>query len=166
MKTKKLLALFLMTITLGITGSSFALDKKEYVDSVMNIIRSHVNLLEELSVTDRFKYSNNLVRHAIAVEDAFGLLGPMEWHSAQAAKFHKVKHGSKGELDEDRFEDLARASRKSLKTLVRAAHDSMEEYEANGVRHAIDEMKESCNNCHNLLPKSVAPDIWGSLERE
>ena len=166
MKTKKLLSFFLITITLGITGSSFAIDKKVYVDSVMDIIRSHVNLLEELSVTDRFKYSNNLVRHAIAIEDAFGLLGPMEWHAAQAARLHSVKHGTKGELDEDRFEDLARTSRKSLKTLVRAAHDSMEEYEANGVRSAINEMKESCNNCHKLLPKSVAPDIWGPLDRE
>ena len=166
MKTKKLLALFLITITLGITGSSLAIDKKEYVDSVMEIIRSHVNLLEELSETDRFKYSNNLVRHAIAIEDAFGLLGPMAWHAAQAARLHSVKYGTKGELDEDRFEDLARTSRKSLKTLVRAAHDSMEEYEVNGMRTAINEMKDSCNNCHKLLPKSVAPDIWGPLERE
>ena len=119
-----------------------------------------------MTVAHQFKYSDNLVRHAVAVEETFGLLGPMEWHAAQAAKIRGLKQGSNTKLDEDMFEDLARASRKSLKELIHAAHDSMVEYDRDGILDAISEMKESCNSCHRLLPKSVAPDIWGPLERE
>jgi hypothetical protein len=166
MKSKSILSFFLIAIVLGGTGSSLAIDKDEYVASVLTIIRTHVNLLEELSVTSRFKYSDNLVRHAVAVQDTFSLLGPMEWHAAEAAKLHSVKQGSGSELNEDMFESLARASRKSMTDLVRAAHDSMENYERDSMIDAINTMKQSCNNCHILLPKSVAPDIWGPLNRE
>lgn len=166
MKLKSILSFFVIAAALGSTGSSLAIDKDEYVASVLNIIRTHVSLLEELSVTSRFKYSDNLVRHAVAIQDTFSLLGPMEWHAAEAARLHGVKQGGNSQLNEDMFEDLARASRKSMTDLVRAAHDSMEEYERDGMIEAINNMKQSCNNCHILLPKSVAPDIWEPLNRE
>lgn len=166
MKIKKVLSFFLGTIVLGSAVSTYALDRDEYVTSVIGILRTHVDILEELTVAHQFKYSDNLVRHAVAVEETFGLLGPMEWHAAQAAKIRSLKQGSSTKLDEDMFEDLARASRKSLKELIHAAHDSMVEYDRDGILDAISEMKESCNSCHSLLPKAVAPDIWGPLERK
>jgi hypothetical protein len=164
MKTKTVIFFFLGTIALCGAGSTYALDRNEYVTSVIEILRAHVNILEELTVAHQFKYSDNLVRHAVAVEDTFGLLGPMEWHAAQAAKLRISKQGSSTQLDEDMFEDLARASRKSLKELVHAAHDSMVEYDRDGILDAINDMKESCNSCHSLLPKSIAPEIWGPPE--
>jgi hypothetical protein len=167
MKSKnKLLSLLLIAVALSSGVSTYADDRDEYAASVMEIFHTHVQLLQELAVADRFKYSDNLVRHAVAIERTFGLLGPMEWHAAQAARIHSQEQGTNVDLNEDMFEDLARASRKSIKQLGRAAHDSMENYDREGILTAIDEMKQSCENCHSLLPISVAPDLWGPLKRK
>jgi len=163
-KRTALSSLLIAIVLFGI-GSTHAVDRVQYAESVMDILRMHVGLLQELSVTDRFKYSDNVVRHATAIERTFGLLGPMEWHAAESARLHSKHMGNGTDLNEGMFEDLARASRKSLKDLVRAAHDSMEEYDRDGVLSAIERMKQSCNNCHTLLPEAVAPDLWGPLER-
>lgn len=161
MKTKyKSLAFLLLTSTIFNPASVYAGDRDEYTSSVMEILRMHVNLLEQLSMSSRFKYSDNLVRHAVAIKSTFGLLGPMEWHAAEAASIALRNNGNKDDLNEELFEDLERASRKSLKDLVRTAHDSMEQHDAKGVITAIKDMKQSCENCHSLLPKSVAPDLW------
>lgn len=167
MKSKIKVLTFLL-LSIGLSGSitSQAIDSDEYVTAVMEVFRTHVNLMQELSEGDRFKYSDNLVRHAVAIERTFGFLGPMEWHAAQSAALHRQRPGTSTELDEDRFEKLARASRNSIRELVRAAHDSMEEFDREGVLKAIQDMKQSCDNCHGLLPKAVAPDLWGPLERK
>ena len=164
----KILTFLLFSI--GLTGSitTQAIDRDEYVEGVIEILRVHVHLMEELAESSRFKYSDNLVRHALAIQQTFGLLGPMEWHAAESAKLHLEHQGANGngELDEDRFEDLARESRYSLRELVRTAHDAMEEYDQQGVRDAIRDMKQACNNCHSLLPKGVAPDLWQVTEKK
>jgi hypothetical protein len=90
----------------------------------------------------------------------------MEWHAAVSAQVRAELQGDKVDLDEDHFEDLGKATRNSMRTLIRAAHDSMDEYEQDGLSLAIDDFKQSCNNCHMLLPRSVAPDLWGPLKRE
>ena len=167
MKPKCLvLSSLLLTLVLCSSVSTYAIDKDEYVESVMEIFRTHVELLQELSGPHQFKYSDNVVRHAIAIERAFGFLGPMEWHAAQSAKLHSQRNGDSAELNEDMFERLARASRKSIRELVRTAHDSMDEYDQEGLLKALEDMKQSCENCHSLLPKAVAPDLWGPLERQ
>jgi hypothetical protein len=125
---------------------------------VVSVLRTHTQLMEEMAQGARFKYSDNLVRHANQIRATFDLLGPMEWHAAQAADLHSVK--SEVALDEDQFESLAFASRRSLTNLVRAAHDSMERYDRDGLLEAIATMKQSCLNCHMLLPESVAPRVW------
>ena len=159
------LTFLLLTIIFFSPVSIYALDRDDYVDSVMDIFRTHTKLIEELSEESRFKYSDNLVRHAVAIEMTFGLLGPMEWHAAEAASIVTKKKGTDVDLNEQIFEDLAKASRKSLKNLIRAAHDSMESHDHEGMIKAIKEMKHSCENCHSHLPKSVAPDLWGPLQR-
>jgi hypothetical protein len=127
-----------------------------------------VALLQELAISPRFKYSDNLVRSAIAIERTFGLLGPMEWHAVQAAKISRERKGTDANLDEKIFDDLARTSQRALKEIVRAAHDVMENQDPDPdiLLTAIKEMQQSCNNCHSLLPKSVAPDLWGPLPRQ
>lgn len=164
----KIKVLTFLVLSIGLSGAmtTQAIDSDEYVAAVMNVLRTHVNLMQELSDAHRSKYSVNQVRHAVAIERTFGLLGPMEWHAAEAARLHRQHQGNNGELDEERFEKLARASRQSLRDLVRAAHDSMEEYDQEGLLNAVQEMKQSCDNCHSLLPKAVAPDLWGPLERQ
>lgn len=167
MKPKRIfLSSFLLTLALFSSVSTLAIDRDEYVASVMEIFRTHVQILQELSGPHQFKYSDNVVRHAIAIERTFGFLGPMEWHAAQSAKLHGLRNGTDEELNEDMFERLARASRKSIRELVRTAHDSMDEYDQEGLLKALEDMKQSCENCHSLLPKAVAPDLWGPLERQ
>jgi AcrR family transcriptional regulator len=162
----KLPALALMTIGVCSSASIFAMDKTEYIEAVMDIFRRQVTLLQDLATSPRFKYSDNLVRSASAIERTFGLLGPMEWHAVQAATIRSEYHGTAAEINEELFEDLARASRRSMTNLVRTAHDVMEYQDPESILAAISEMKQSCNNCHSLLPKSVAPDLWGPLPRK
>lgn len=163
---RKLLSCLLISIFFLGAGSTHAIDRAEYAESVMNILRAHVSLLRELTLANRFKYSDNVVRHATAIQRTFGLLGPMEWHAAESARLHSTHRGDGEKLNEDMFEELGRASRHSIRELVRAAHDSMEEYDRQRVLKAISDMKQACDNCHSLLPKSVAPDLWGPLERD
>lgn len=166
MKTKyKVVAFLLLTSTFFNPVSVYAVDKDDYASSVLEILRMHVALLEQLSTSSRFKYSDNLVRHAVAIKSTFGLLGPMEWHAAESASIAARNKGANVDLNEEMFEDLEKASRKSLRDLVLAAHDSMEQHDAEGVIAAIKDLKKSCENCHSHLPKSVAPDLWGTLQR-
>lgn len=146
--------------------SARAVDRDHYVDSVIEILRTHAHLLEELAQGDRFKYSDNLVRHAMALENTFGLLGPMEWHAAKSARLHARSETGEPALDEDHFETMADKSQKSLDGLVRAAHDSLEKHDTKGMIQAIEEMKSACNACHRLLPATAVPDVWGNLQRE
>ncbi len=159
-------ALALAMIVIPCSSTSWAIDRSEYVSSVVEILRTHAMLLEELSSGERFKYSDNLVRHANALDNAFGLLGPMEWHAAQSARLSSQTDQAEGSLDEAGFEELADASQKALSDLVRAAHYSMEEHDPEGMMTAIENMKSSCNSCHRLLPPSAVPDVWGNLQRD
>jgi len=167
MKIRTIVPSFLLgAIALCGSVSTYAMDRTAYVEAVMDIMRTHVLLLQELPQVHRNKYSDNLVRHAIAVERTFGLLGPMEWHAVQAASIRSENLGTEFDLDEAMFEGLARISQNSLKNIVRSAHDAIEQQNPDSLLLAIDEMQESCNNCHSLLPKAVAPDLWGPLPRE
>ena len=156
---KSVLALAAIAATVWVTSIS-AIDRKTYVDEVVDVLQTHARLLEELANSQRFKYSDNLVRHATALEQTFGLLGPMEWHAAQSARLH-AQAGGERTLDEGSFEALAEASQKSLKERVRTAHNSMEQHDAAGMNEAIAKMKDACNACHQLLPANAVPHVWG-----
>ena len=152
-------------VALGSSLSVNAVEKDEYVETVMDVLRTHIALLEEMSTAHRFRYSDNLVRHAMAIQHTFGLLGPMEWHAAESAKIRSKLQGTEIHLDEERFERLAKRSQQSIRDLVRKAHDTMEEHDRDGLLRSIEEFKQACNDCHQLLPKAVAPDLWSKLER-
>ena len=158
MYLKKLSFCLLAVVALAGISPVQAIDRDEYVTAVISILQTHTQLMEEMAQGTRFRYSDNLVRHANQIRDTFGLLGPMEWHAAQAADLHSAEGDVT--LNEEKFESLAYASRRSLTNLVRAAHDSMERYDREGLLEAIANMKHSCMNCHNLLPESIAPRIW------
>jgi len=167
MKIKnRVLAFSLATVALCGTVATHAIERREYVADVLDVIRTHLDLMQELTAAHKFKYSDNLVRHAVAVERTFGLLGPMEWHAAQAATIRREQEGKPTKLNEDMFESLAKESRNTLRDLVRSAHDSMVEFDAASVNKAITDVKKACENCHRLLPKAVAPDLWGPIPRE
>jgi len=139
-------------------------NQKSYVESVIAVLRIHADALQNLN-THRIKYSDNLARHAIAIQHTFGLLGPMDWHAAESAKLMN-KDASNSDMDAEKFEKLERRSRDALKGLVFAAHEAMEEDNREGLNEALKDMKNSCNACHAYLPESVAPDVWGTLKRK
>jgi len=166
MKTKTTIALSITTLFVSAMMASRAdeFNQKSYVDSVIGILRSHADAISNLS-THQIKYSDNLVRHAVALQRTFGLLGPMDWHAADSAKLI-TKDASNSGMDEEQFEKLESRSRRAMKALVIAAQDAMVEDNREGVQEALENMKESCNACHSYLPASVAPDVWGTLKRK
>ncbi|MBF0454796.1 MAG: cytochrome c [Magnetococcales bacterium] len=138
--------------------------RDSYVNSVITVLRIHKDAILNLTAHD-MKYSDNLVRHAIAIQKTFGLLGPMDWHAAESAKLLKRK-STHPDMTVIQFEKLAKQSNNAMKGVIRSAHENMEEDDREGLREALDTMMESCNACHSYLPKSVAPDVWGTLKRK
>ena len=139
-------------------------NQKTYVESVITVLRINADAISGLS-THQMKYSDNLVRHAVALQRTFGLLGPMDWHAADSAKLMNKDASSKG-MDEAQFEKLENRSRSAMRALVVATQDAMVEDNREGVKEALDNVKDSCNACHSYLPESVAPDVWGTLKRK
>jgi len=159
-----LVAASLIGVSPVLALDSDQLNSDKYVESVISILRTHTELMERMAEGPRFRYSDNLVRHAQQIRETFGLVGPMEWHAAQATD---LSYGEgDAALNAELFESLALASQRSLTNLVRAAHDSMEKYDREGLLEAITTMKQSCMNCHDLLPESIAPRIWETPQSE
>jgi cytochrome c556 len=166
MKRKKIITLLAATLVLSwiATAQADEFNQKSYVESVITVLRIHANAISGLS-THQIKYSDNLVRHAVALQRAFGLLGPMDWHAANSSKL-MTKDASKTGMNEAQFESLERHSRTAMKGLIIATQDAMMEDNREGVKEALANVKASCNACHSYLPASVAPDVWGTLKRK
>jgi hypothetical protein len=166
MKRKKIITLMITTLILSwmidIRAEEFT--QKSYVESVIIVLRIHADAISNLN-THHIKYSDNLARHAIAIQQTFGLLGPMDWHAADSAKLMN-KNNSNSNMDAEKFEKLEERSRYALKALYIAAHEAMDEDNHEGLNVALENMKDSCNACHAYLPESVAPDVWGTLKRK
>lgn len=164
---KGYLRVVLLVLIIGPGGPLFGAEftKESYVASVITVLHIHADAIENLN-THRIKYSNNLVRHAAALEDTFGLLGPMDWHAAQSVTLMNEKDPSKEEENRARFEELQKRATYALKNLVVAAHQTLEEGEHERLTEALARVKQACNNCHTYLPADVAPDVWGNLKRK
>lgn len=153
-----------LSFSCALDAKSTGLDRETYVNSIITVLNIHKDAIKNLTSRD-MKYSDNLVRHAIAVRDTFGLLGPMSWHAAESSRLHKKKAG-KGEITHDKFDKLARNSDRALKDLVVATHEMLEVYDRDRLETALETMTNSCDACHVHLPRSVAPDVWGTLNKE
>jgi cytochrome c556 len=166
MTRKMITTLLTATLVLSWITSTRAADfnQKSYVEAVIVVLRIHADAISNLS-THQMKYSDNLVRHAVDLQRTFGLLGPMDWHAANSAKLMN-KDASNSGMDEDQFEKLQRRSRSAMRALVVAAQDAMVEDNREGVKEALENVKDSCNACHSYMPESVAPDVWGTLKRK
>lgn len=166
MKRNMIITLLTATLVLSWITSTRADDfnQKSYVESVIAVLRIHADSISNLS-THQIKYSDNLVRHAVDLQRTFGLLGPMDWHAANSAKLMN-KDASSSSMDEEQFEKLEWRSRRAMKALVVATQDAMTEDNREGVKEALENVKNSCNACHSYLPESLAPDVWGTLKRK
>ncbi|MBF0195789.1 MAG: cytochrome c [Magnetococcales bacterium] len=167
MREKLLTPFIVALLCLSIGSTAQASDKfnrDTYVESVITVLRIHADSIKNLTTRD-MKYSDNIVRHAIAIKKTFGLLGPMDWHAAESAKLMKKRKSNNADMDIDKFERMARKSKKAMQALILSTHENMEEDDRIGLLEALNNMKNSCNSCHSYLPKSVAPDVWGTLKR-
>lgn len=167
MKRKRLIPFLIAVLCLswGLGVQARGFDRRSYVKSVISVLRIHADAVQNLTAHE-MKYSDNLVRHTIAIQRTFGLVGPMDWHAAESTNLLKNRKTSGERMDAEKFEKLGKNSQKALKDLIRTAHDNMEEDDREGLLEALDEMKNSCNACHSYLPRSVAPDVWGTLKRK
>ncbi|MBF0614130.1 MAG: cytochrome c [Magnetococcales bacterium] len=137
-----------------------AKEKEQYVDSVITLLRLHANAIRQLATHD-FKYSRNLARHATALQNTFGLLGPMEWHVSTSTTLQR-SGGTGVTLKDEDFDKMADQCQKSMKGLYQA---SIQFVESGGspepVLKSLDELQHKCTACHTLL-EGVAPDVWGT----
>jgi hypothetical protein len=166
MKSGILMKLLVAVLCLSwsIEAQSGSFDRESYVKSVISVLQLHAEAVLKLSAHE-MKYSDNLVRHSVALRQTFGLLGPMDWHAAESVNLLKKKDTKAG-INTEKFEKLAKRSQKAMKGLIRSAHENMEEDDREGLHKALEDLKNSCNACHAYLPSSVAPDVWGTLKRK
>lgn len=140
-----------------------ATEKEQYVNSVITLLRLHADAIRQLSTHD-FKYSRNLARHATALQNAFGLLGPMEWHVSTSTTLQKQSSQAAALKAED-FEKMAEQCQKSMKGLYQAAIRHVDSGgNAEPVLKSLDELQGKCTSCHSLLD-GVAPDVWGNTSK-
>lgn len=155
-------ATFLMTGFLASSAQANRADEKDkYVATVVSILRSHVTSIRQLTKQD-IKYSDNVVRHAVAIRHAFGMLGPMDWHVAKSIQLNKLTD-DKAKLDEKAFQSLADQSQDSVKYLARAAQRWLRDGKRDLLMGSVTSMMNTCNNCHSQLPEDTAPAVWKGM---
>ncbi|MBF0447480.1 MAG: cytochrome c [Magnetococcales bacterium] len=133
-------------------------EKTKYVASVVSLLRLHAQMIRQISAND-FKYSENLARHAKSLQRAFGLVGPMDWHAAKSETLYRHANDS-APLESQTFEKLAENSNDHMKNLYSAAHKETKTGERGLVVEALDELQHGCEQCHNMLPPGMAPNVW------
>lgn len=155
-------------IAFGISGNAVAMRgddaaKDRYVDMVVELLRNHVVAMRWILDHD-IKYSDNMVRHAHAFERAFGMIGPMEYHAAEAAALAMGLPESE-RFTEQQFEGLADESMRQIHALERAAARYLRDGDKQRMRESIDAVIDSCGACHLRLPKGTTPPVWQGLKQ-
>ena len=136
--------------------------QRVYMQSVVEILRSHAAAIRSLAYR-KFKYSDNLVRHAVGLNKIFGVLGPMEVHAAKSAMLNK-KSGQPS-ISEKEFLKMADANLDVLRTLKSDAKRWQRKQKGDLLKN-LDLMMKGCDDCHDLLPADTAPDVWKDLRKK
>lgn len=134
-----------------------------YLDQIVGVMRSHVLSMRMILDHDDLKYADNMVRHAEAFERAFGMVGPMEWHVAEAFS-HGQKSDAAEKLSEEQFLELAENARIAINKIKRSAIRYMRDKKQELMRDSINRMIKSCGACHSKLPEGTVPHVWKGLK--
>jgi hypothetical protein len=134
-----------------------------YVDQVVDVLRSHVLSMRMILDHDDLRYSDNMVRHAEALERAFGMVGPMEWHVAEAFA-HAQKTDAPVKLSKKQFEELADETRVALRKIKRSAIRYGRDKKKRLMRDSINRMIKSCGACHSKMPEGTVPHVWKGIK--
>ena len=148
--------------------AAFAEDKRQahndaYVNQVISVMRSHVLAMHMILDHDELKYADNIVRHAEAFERAFGMVGPMEWHVAEAFS-HAQKNEAAEKLSEEQFEEFSENTRLAVSKIKRSAVRYMRDKKKELVRQSINDMMKSCGACHSKFPEGTVPHVWKGMK--
>ena len=134
-----------------------------YLDQVVSVMRSHVASMRMILEHEDLKYHDNMVRHAEAFERAFGMVGPMEWHVAEAYS-HAQKSDAGEKLSKKQFDELGEETRVAVHQVKRSAVRYMRDKKKNLMRKSINGMIKSCGACHSKLPKGTVPSVWKGMK--
>jgi len=134
-----------------------------YLDQVVSVLRSHVLSMRMILDHDDLRYADNMVRHAEAFERAFGMVGPMEWHVAEAFA-HAQKTDAVEKLSHKQFDELAENTRVAIKKIKRSAIRYGRDKKRSLMRDSINRMIESCVACHSKLPEGTVPHVWKGMK--
>ena len=134
-----------------------------YVSQVVSILRSHVRSMRMILDHENLRYADNMVRHAEAFERAFGMVGPMEWHVAEAFNYAQ-KSDAAEKLTEEQFEELAENTRIAIKKIKRSAVRYGRDKKKELMRDSINKMIKSCGACHSRFPEGTVPHVWKGMK--
>lgn len=134
-----------------------------YLDQVVGMLRSNVLSMRMILDYDDLKYADNMVRHAEAFERTFGMIGPMEWHVAEAYSYAQ-KSDAAEKFSEQQFEELAEESRMAIGQIKRSARRYARDKNKELMRGSINRMIKSCGACHSKFPKGTVPSVWKGMK--
>lgn len=149
----------------GTADSSAQARDLAYLEQVVGVLRSHVISMRMILDHDDIKYADNIVRHAEAFERTFGMVGPMEWHAAEAFQYMN-KSDSAEKLSQQQFEVLAEKSQVAINRIKRSAKRYMRDKNKQLMRDSINRMIQSCGACHSKMPKGTVPSVWKGLKEK
>ena len=138
-------------------------DNDAYLELIVGTLRSHVLSMRMILDHDDLKYADNIVRHAEALERSFGMIGPMEWHVAEAFD-HMQNSDSVEKLSQEEFEEMAENSRRAISQIKRSAVRYLRDKKKPLLRDSINRMIESCGACHSKLPEGTVPSVWKGMK--
>jgi cytochrome c556 len=156
------LVFFSLVSTAAFSEESLQTRHQAYLDQVTGVLRSHVLAMRMILDHDDLRYSDNMVRHAEAFERAFGMIGPMEWHAAEAFSFSQ-RTSADEKLTQAQFEELADESYMAIRQIKRSATRYMRDKNKDLMRASINDMIESCGACHSRLPEGSVPSVWQGM---
>ena len=134
-----------------------------YLDQVVSVLRAHVLSMRMILDHDDLRYADNMVRHAEAFGRTFGMVGPMEWHVAEAFSYaRKTEAGEK--LSKAKFEELAENTRRAMTGIKRSAVRYMRDHDKGLMRASINRMIESCGACHSKMREGTVPHVWKGMK--
>jgi|SaaInl4_150m_RNA_FD_contig_31_1158154_length_780_multi_3_in_0_out_0_1 hypothetical protein len=145
-----------LVLSMGLVFSAQAEEgrDKAYFSSVMTILRAHIDTLMHLTNT-KSEHSDNVVRHAVAINQTMGLFDHMDWSQERLSQLNAVGGASKSKAEE--FNLFAEEARKSSKNLVRASNQWLVDGKQSELVEAINRLSTSCNHCHMQLKDRQAP---------
>lgn len=134
-----------------------------YLEHVVGVMRSHVASMRMILEHEDLKYADNMVRHAEAFERAFGMVGPMEWHVAEAFT-HAQKSDAGDTLSKKEFVQLGEETRVAVFKIKRSAIRYNRDGKKHLMRKSINRMIKSCGACHSKLPDGTVPSVWKGMK--